>query len=419
MAISLTERHDLLGGDPPWTLGRVYPASDPLPRHPVDVAICGAGIMGTMLAERLSREGLSIALVDRRPPGGGSTAASTALVLWEADLPLSLLARRIGEDEAVRRWRRVLAAVRSLARLMEPEADQIQKRTRGSLYVEGDLLDANGLACEADMRRRHGFPSMFLTPSQVGARHDIAGTAAIPSSESFEVDPVALTHTLLATARKRGVTVSYPADALRFEHRADGIDMITDRGTVRAGRAIIASGYERARMYLPEAFTLGSSFAIASAPGLAPAWRGDAMIWQASKTYLYARSDAEGRILAGGGDDPTIDAGKRDRLIPAKAAEIVGGLRTLLGREVGVMQSWAAMFGTSPDGLPAIGRAAGSDRLFIASGFGGNGVSFAALAADLIAAELAGRSDPDWPCFDPYRFEGPEAETTQASDNLD
>ena len=68
-------------------------------------------------------------------------------------------------------------------------------------------------------------------------------------------------------------------------------------------------------------------------------------------------------------------------------------------------ERWAAVFGSSPDGLPAIGRAANSDGLWLAHGFGGNGITFAALAAELLTAELTGSPDPDLPCFDPYRFE--------------
>lgn len=45
------------------------------------------------------------------------------------------------------------------------------------------------------------------------------------------------------------------------------------------------------------------------------------------------------------------------------------------------------------------------DRLWLASGFGGNGVSFAALAAELLAADFDGRPDPLAAAFDPYRFE--------------
>ncbi len=66
--------------------------------------------------------------------------------------------------------------------------------------------------------------------------------------------------------------------------------------------------------------------------------------------------------------------------------------------------AWAATFGQSPDGLPAIGRVRGFDALWLASGFGGNGVTFASLAAALIADSLAERPCPDLECFSPYRF---------------
>ncbi len=49
-------------------------------------------------------------------------------------------------------------------------------------------------------------------------------------------------------------------------------------------------------------------------------------------------------------------------------------------------------------------RAAGHERLCLASGFGGNGINFAAQAAELLTAELTGQPDPDIECFDPYRF---------------
>jgi hypothetical protein len=89
-AMDLTEQHDLRSGATSWADGfSAGIVADPLPESRVDVAICGAGIMGAMLAERPSADGLRVALVDRRRPAHGSTAASTALVLWEADLPRS------------------------------------------------------------------------------------------------------------------------------------------------------------------------------------------------------------------------------------------------------------------------------------------------------------------------------------------
>jgi glycine/D-amino acid oxidase-like deaminating enzyme len=162
----------------------------------------------------------------------------------------------------------------------------------------------------------------------------------------------------------------------------------------------------RASIDVPaRAFALRSSYAIASGPGVAPLWNERAMIWEASGTYLYARSDADGRIIAGGGDEMFVDAPARDRLIPEKVEAIAGRLSGLVGRAVRPDERWAAMFGSSPDRLPAIGPAANAKRLWLASGFGGNGISFAALAAELIGDALAGRPDPDMACFDPSRFQ--------------
>lgn len=128
------------------------------------------------------------------------------------------------------------------------------------------------------------------------------------------------------------------------------------------------------------------------------------MIWQASERYIYARADAEGRIIGGGGDEPFTGAHRRDLLIPEKAAEIASALGKMIGKKVVVHDRWAAMFGMSPDGLPAIGRAANAERIWLASGFGGNGISFAALAAEIIAGALTGEPHPDADAFSPYRF---------------
>ena len=46
-------------------------------------------ITGSLVAERLTRQGLDVVIVDRELPGRGSTAASTSMLLWEIDRPLT------------------------------------------------------------------------------------------------------------------------------------------------------------------------------------------------------------------------------------------------------------------------------------------------------------------------------------------
>ena len=254
------------------------------------------------------------------------------------------------------------------------------------------------------MRARHGMPSVYLEADATAERFGIAPRAAIVSDDSFEANPLQLTLALLDCARKRGASVTYPADVLRVTHQDDGVVLVSDRGELRARQAILATGYERPPLFLPQQFSLNVSYAIATERGTAPLWRENAMLWEASAGYLYARADRAGRVIAGGSDETFYDVPHRDALIPEKTQGIAANLQQLTGNSIAPRERWAAIFGASPDGLAAIGRAAGHERLWLASGFGGNGITFAALAAELLTAELTGRPDPDMECFDPYRF---------------
>lgn len=405
--MSLTEHLDLRGGRVCWTESdHDLPASDPLPRKAVDIAIVGAGIMGAMLAERLTAAGRSVALLDRRPPARGSTAASTALVMWAADTPLTALAETWGAAEAARRWRRVHKAVLELSARIESLGLDCGWAGRPELYLAGDLLDAHALRREQAAREAAGLPSAFVEAAEAASRFGLPPRPALVSGDAFEVDPVALTLGLLAASARRGATLTWPVDVVEVAPTADGVRLLTaDGAALDARQAIIATGYEAARHYLPPAFRLGASFAIATAPGAGPCWRGDALIWEASDPYLYARGTADGRIIVGGQDEDFADPARRDAMLEAKRSALEQRGAEMLGVETLEADcAWAATFGSSPDGLPAIGRVRSPENLWLAAGFGGNGVTFASLAAALIAAAIAGDPDPDETCFSPDRF---------------
>ena len=405
--MDLTESRDLRGGRSCWTAGDANTiASDALPLGRVDIVIIGAGIMGSMLAERLARQGRQVLLLDRRQPAHGSTAASTALVMWGADLPLTHLAKLIGETEAARRWRRVYSALRNLAEHIDTLGLDCGRVPRPELYLAGTLLDEAALRAEGEARRKAELPSSYLEAKLVAERFDIAPRAALLSEGSYEVDPVQLTLGLLERAKQQGALACFPIDVSNIEQRAEAITLQTHDGqTIEADQVILATGYERPTWFLPQAFKVGSSYAMASPPCEAPLWRENAMIWEASSPYLYTRATVDGRVIAGGEDEDFANAMHRDDLIGTKSGTIAAKLAQMIDvAKVEVDCAWSASFGSSPDGLPAIGRAANHERLWLASGFGGNGVTFAALGAELIAAELDGRPDPDAVCFDPYRF---------------
>ncbi len=403
----LTEQRDLRSGQVPWDASRWdHMPTDPFPTQKIDVAIIGAGIMGTILAERLTGTGLQVALFDRRQPGHGSTSASTAELMWAMDLPLSHLAEQIGEPEAARRWKRVHQAVRRLARHIDTLAIDCHREERSTLYLEGNILNPAGLQREADMHRRHDLPTRFLTAEQVAQEFAIPARSGLVSTGGFEVDPVRLTHSLLRIARKRGASLTWPVNIAALREQGDDVELETDDGRrVIANHVIIASGYERAPLFLPPAFSLLSTFVIATPRGSAPLWRGNAMIWEAADPYLYIRVGPSGEIIAGGEDIDAVDPAVRDERMPAAAGRIAAKMEKLVGCEpVAIDRMWSATFGSSPDSLPAIGRSPLMRNVWLSAGFGGNGIAFAALAAEILSLEISGSPDPDSGCFDPGRF---------------
>ena len=55
---------------------------------------------------------------------------------------------------------------------------------------------------------------------------------------------------------------------------------------------------------------------------------------------------------------------------------------------------WAGTFDTTRDGLPLIGPVPGKHGIFAAYGYGGNGITFSYLAAQLIGGLIAGETSP-------------------------
>jgi choline dehydrogenase-like flavoprotein len=93
----MARRLDLRSGRPVWFAyrARSAPAGKLTRDVKTDVRIVGMGISAAMMAEALTRDGYSVICIDPRGPLKGSTPATTALVQFEIDQPLTKLSRMI------------------------------------------------------------------------------------------------------------------------------------------------------------------------------------------------------------------------------------------------------------------------------------------------------------------------------------
>ena len=366
-----------------------------------DVLVIGAGVSGAMVAEELAEAGFSVVIVDRRKPLSGSTSASTALLQYEIDTPLTLLAKTVGFDDAARAWRRSKLGLESLAAKTAALQIPCDFTRRHSVYLTGDMLDADGLRREQIARNSIGLRTEYLTTGMLRDRYGIRRKAALEVEGSVAVNPAKLAAGYLLAAIKRGAKIYAPVTIAEIEPRARGVDVRAEHGpSIKAKHVIFATGYELPKSVSLKEHQVNSTWAIATRPQREALWPGQAFIWEASDPYLYIRTTKDGRVICGGEDEEFSDEEKRDALIPAKTGTLSAKLAKLFPElDANPDYAWTGCFGGTADDLPSIGPIPGMSNCYGVLAFGGNGITFSRIAAEMIRARLTGQDDPEADLF--------------------
>lgn len=369
----------------------------------VEVAIVGAGISGAFMAHELARDH-SVAVLDRRPPLTGSTIASTALLQWEIDLPLTALSDRIGAAKARRAYLRSRAAVDDLKRIVAKERIVCGLHPKATLYLAGDEYGHRALEAEAEARAALGLESEYVGAADLRARFGMERTGAILSDGSASGDPARLAAGLLRRSAADGAKIYSPVEVLEAVSDPDGVTLLTDAGhPVRARAVVFCCGYEFPRGIPTPGAKIISTWAMASKPRQrCPAWLRDTLVWEASDPYLYFRMGGDGRLIVGGEDEASPDAHADKAKLKRKCETIAAKLKRLLPAvEFEVDYSWAGAFGESATGLPSIAPVPEMDHAWAVMGFGGNGITYSVIASQIVSAALRGKPDPDADLYRP------------------
>ncbi|NUH39686.1 FAD-binding oxidoreductase [Streptomyces samsunensis] len=209
------------------------------PVHRTDVAVVGAGVVGTAVFHELASRGARVTLVERDRAGLGTTAWSGAIVRCHHDDPVL-------SDRAAAGWRYFRDFAQHTG---EPAAFH----TGGFLYLPAPDRAAGARAEAARLGAQ--LPVTWLEAEEVTKHfgHLLAGPAgrgAVWEPESGWLDPAEVTHGFLRAGRRRGGTVLEGVAVHSLMRAGDGriTGVRTSAGAIRADRVVLATGAATAHL---------------------------------------------------------------------------------------------------------------------------------------------------------------------------
>ncbi len=262
--------------------------------------------------------------------------------------------------------------------------------------------DVKDLYQEYLLRKQYGFDIAWLQEKDIRDKFRITAPAGVLSKDGAQVNAYALTHALLKQCSKIGAGVFDNTEVEEIIYNKRSVSLTTAQGySVNAKKVVIACGYESQRYITQKVEKLYSTYAIVSEPfNQKDFWYKNALIWETANPYLYMRTTKDSRILMGGLDDEFYNPEKRDEQISIKAKMLRKKFSALFpDLDFKIDFKWAGTFAGSKDGLPYIGSISQKPNTYFALGFGGNGITFSVIAAQLITDILLGKKNRDSSIF--------------------
>ncbi|MDI3387915.1 FAD-dependent oxidoreductase [Streptomyces sp. B-S-A8] len=388
-----------------------------------DVAVIGGGVAGLCTAWELVRAGLDVVVLEADRIAAGVSGHTTAKVTAAHGLTYARLEAEHGAEGAL------------LYALSQQEAVERTVTLCAELGIEAELERAptvtylrdpervGELRKEAAAARRAGLDASFVTDA--GLPFDVAGAVRVDGQLQFHPRKFLLGLADRITAaggrihERSRVVALHDGTRCRLSvdtgdgagggsGNAGGTGTGTGDGsvTVQARDAVIATHYPVfGRTLLPTLLTPRRELVLA-APVPAEAAPVGMFLTPEDRTRSLRSAPYDGgrRLLIVTGEEFEPGAGgvrERFERLEAWACTRLPGFA-----EADSLYRWAAQDNDSADHLPYVGHAhPGTQHVYVATGFGGWGMSNGVMAGRLLTAHIVGGPRPAWTeLYDPRRL---------------
>ena len=349
-----------------------------------DAIIIGAGIVGAACAAECAREGLSVAIVEAGIVGGGATAAGMGhLVVMddsEAQFALTRYSQQLWDELSDELPREVEHDACGTIWIAADDEEMMEARRKEKFYsdrgVQTEILDAQSLA-EAEPNLRPGLIGGVRVP----------GDSVIypPCAAQFFVDQAtAKGAKLFLGAAVEAIT----ADGVRLRNGASlGAGLIVNsagssapvltRGLEvkkRKGHLVITDRYPNfVRHQLVELGYLKSAHTLT-----------------AESVAFNIQPRKTGQLLIGSSRQFGVDGTQVETSILMRMLERALEYLPALGK-LSSLRAWTGFRAATPDKLPLIGPHTEHERLYLATGHEGLGITTSLATAKLLVAQIMKR----------------------------
>ena len=307
----------------------------------------------------------------------------------------------MGEKNAERAYQLCNHAIEELSKIAKKlNFDEFEFKK--SLYYAAYKKDVPFLKQEYAARKRAGFDVRYLDEKEIRKEFNFSSSGAILSNHGAQTNAYGFVHKLLQHKKGGDLDIYDRTEITKIKHHKDGVELETKEGFIlKTKKLIYATGYEVTHFIDKKIVDLKSTFAVISEQYLPNEfWKDNVLLWNTANPYLYIRTTPDGRILIGGRDEDFYDPKKRDALIVKKSAQLVHDFhKTFPNLDFKPEFSWTGTFGATKDGLPYIGEYDKLPNSYFALGFGGNGITFSLIAAEIITDLILGKENKDAEIF--------------------
>ena len=360
---------------------------------PPSAIVVGAGIVGAACTEALAEAGCRVTVLESAFPGAGATGAAMGhLVVMddsEAQFALTSLSRRLWAERAAD---------------LPPD---VEDDPCGTLWVaageeEMERVGRKAAFYEARGERAEVLDAAGLREAEPRLRPGLAGALRVPGDRVLYA-PAAV-RVLLERARRLGAAFWA---GLRVEAIEPGRVLCRGGRSFEADVVVNAAGAEAPQLTpgLPIVPRRGHLVITDRYPGflrhqvIELGYLESAHTITRESVAFNVQPRRTGQVLIGssrqlGNDDPRIDAPILRRMLDRAV-----GFMPALAR-LSVIRTWTGFRASTEDKLPLIGPCPGHERVYLATGHEGLGITTSLATAQLIAAMVLGRA----PAIDPAPY---------------